>query len=449
LRGRPRKPFIKDASGHEILGLRCTPKGRHYAIDPKTGRNVFFPGDLSRAIFEFRRWGRLGNLPAGIEHIPYDTKVDDGEGPPTTIRSDRYRANLNVVDPEELRKFDNEQERLRIAPLVREWILANPQAAAREIGIPELAYLRVPEPSLPLETIGTMYLDRKSKPLDPRWRRDCKRYWDEFCEITGCKTVGDLTAEAVRNYRDTIYRDQRTKKRTPRYVNNRFDAVTTVFGYAPKEAGGQDADNLARASTLLKMLQRLDSDEDNPQPISREHFNKLLDAADTKWKAILLLSLNCAFYPVDVAQVQKAHLDLKNKWLTNNFRTKTRRGKRKSNRIAVLWDRTVEAIAAYWKEEPHESSAAFVSDLGTPYAVKTLQNWFRQELRENTDVPEDVKFNHLRDGAATAAGNDPKVDPLHVDMLLGHKTGVKDRYWHKKPWIVADACAAIERYYFA
>jgi len=33
-------------------------------------------------------------------------------------------------------------------------------------------------------------------------------------------------------------------------------------------------------------------------------------------------------------------------------------------------------------------------------------------------------------------------------MLLGHKTGIRDNYLKRKPSMVADAVAAIERHYF-
>jgi len=80
-----------------------------------------------------------------------------------------------------------------------------------------------------------------------------------------------------------------------------------------------------------------------PRPISRADFAALLAAAkdDVKWTAILLLSLNCGLYPVDVCRLRKDALNLEIGTLFD-FRRKTGIA-----RVAVLWPRTREALDAY------------------------------------------------------------------------------------------------------
>jgi hypothetical protein len=245
-KGRPREPYIKDSAGREIPGLRGTPASdprRFYFID-ESGQKVWLSTNKAAAIAQFR--ARSERLPEGF------SKHESGH----------VSINLNEADWEEVIDHVIREEKRRVAPKIKQWLTDDPEEAADLIGIPQLAdiWKKVPRPeSLSLAEVGTMYLDRTDKALNSRWRRDCKRYWEEFCRLTACAALADLSADAVGRYREAIYTARRTKQCRPRYVNNRFDAVGTVMSHARTE--GRDADNLARATNLLRMLRRLPSDE--------------------------------------------------------------------------------------------------------------------------------------------------------------------------------------------
>lgn len=221
-----------------------------------------------------------------------------------------------------------------------------------------------------------------------------------------------------------------------------------MLNYALKR--GKDSDRIQAALTYCKMLVAPQGNGCDPHPISVEDFEKLLTATtgdgkarrkdDPKWRAILLISLNCAFYPVDVCSLTKDAIDL-DKGFLRNARTKTR-----VPRIAVLWKRTIDAIREYQTKDPHSSQYVFVSATGYQYAPNHIGRNFRK-LRCKAGVSDEVDFTHIRDGAQTAA-IEGGADVIHTDMLLGHRTGIRDDYLKRKPSMVANVCNAIERYYF-
>ena len=142
-------------------------------------------------------------------------------------------------------------------------------------------------------------------------------------------------------------------------------------------------------------------------------------------------------YGIEVSRITKAELDLSRKTLV------TDREKTGCDRIAVLWDSTVEAIRAL---PPTRHTHLFLSREGGPYDAEGIRTAF-SKLRKRAGVPDRVKFNHIRDGAYTAA-IEGGADLIHAKLLAGHETGISDHYVRRKPTMVQDACRAIERHYF-
>jgi hypothetical protein len=64
-------------------------------------------------------------------------------------------------------------------------------------------------------------------------------------------------------------------------------------------------------------------------------------------------------------------------------------------------------------------------------------------------VSDKITFRQIRNGAYTAACEGDGIEAHQAEILAGHHTGMKDRYVKRRPRIVAGACAAIEREYFA
>jgi integrase len=200
---------------------------------------------------------------------------------------------------------------------------------------------------------------------------------------------------------------------------------------------GRDVTNVRRVLDLCGMFELPKKNGVQPNPISPNDFRKLLDAADVKWRAVLLLTLNCCLYPSEVSHVKKADLDL-----TAGTYSATR-AKTGIARVGVLWKRTIKAIKAYQAEEPHHSPFVFVSREGAPWTAQGF-NYAFGTLRTRAGV--NVQFASIRDAAFTEA---IKAGLDQGRWLAGHRGGQADAYVRRSPELVREACKAIESAFFA
>ena len=209
-----------------------------------------------------------------------------------------------------------------------------------------------------------------------------------------------------------------------------------------------EVNNPDEIQKVMTLCARLKPPRPRGQPaqwISRDDFHKLLAVADTRWKAVFLLSLNAGFHPQDVFAVLRTSLDISKRLFMGP------RGKTGVLRIAVLWDRTVEAINAYLEACPGQNELLFPSPQGSLYDKSHIAACFRK-IRRTAGLPDTVKFCHIRDGAASSAfheGARHGMDTAYIDVLLGHKIqGEKGKYISLHPYAVEPICQAIEEYYF-
>jgi integrase len=200
---------------------------------------------------------------------------------------------------------------------------------------------------------------------------------------------------------------------------------------------GIHPEEMRRLLDYCAVLQPPRASGTNPSPMSVNHFAALLGAADEKWKAMLLCALNFCMYAIEVSRLEKSEINLDRKTLV------THRDKTGVTRIAVLWDRTVDAIRVL-RERNH--TRVFLSREGGPFDAEGMRTAFRK-LRSAAHISADVKFSHIRDGAYTAA-IEGGADLLHAKLLGGHETGISDSYIRRNPMMVMDACAAVEAHYF-
>jgi len=397
--------FVIDPDTSEaVQGLRFHKKtGIYYRIkDDKKSRHYYPKRGLKnlayqrRAIFEHRchQDGREIDETVTIKN-PRPAYNDFGQDVTD------YNPDSLVINPDDIAAYVREQ-------------LTNPETRsefAAKVGIPELAYLdrlRPSEASATLDSIRDQYFKKRKKNITKTCYRDGLRFWNEFVEIVSVDKVSEITTDHVRSYLESVYAAYQTGK-SPTYVSNRFSTIKTIFNYALKQQ--VDNENVSRVIQFLKMLESpTKKNSVNLHVVEPSDFHALLDVADARMRAILLLSLNAAYLPVDVIRIQKDAIDWKTGYL-RDIRTKTG-----IPRIACLWKRTITALQDYLKENPHDHPQIFVG---------------------------------VRKSAETAAIQNG-ADSLHVDMLLGHvATGVKDSYLLRKPEMVRDACRAIEAHFFA
>lgn len=403
-RGRPPKHY-QTSWGQIIIGLSLRKSGRFYP----TGRSdVSFGSDERLAVHRFRRWEQSNGK---LEPLP-DLAVSS------------LGSYLNFRDQ------------------IRSMILTDPKQAAIELDIPELANLP-PKPDKPqysLAELGEQYLARKrnkqGRRLDKKHASNAERWWTEFLRLAGVTHAREITSEQVKRYDETIL-GRFDRGMSPAYVRSRFVQVRAILNWGIQHT--EDKIELRRVHDLTAIL-KAPAETVDPKPVSVADFRKLLDHAQTRERAILLLGLNAAMHNGEVASVKMADIDLKARTLA------TRRTKTSVPRAATLWARTVKAIRDYLKESPHKSEFLFVSRTGARMNGEAIRQRI-VTIRNRAKLPQSVTFEGLRDGAYTVA---IAVDAHHAKLLAGHKTGESDKYVLRQadnPKIIA-CCEAIERHYF-
>lgn len=436
-RGRPAK-YVNDRDGLPVVGLSIHRASRRYYtthIKPP----VYFGDDLDLAISRFRSWEakrsrsavKLPGVPQRRDrNLLQATMVEIGWMTMEEVKP----AAVVVSTPE------HTIDEAEVWNWLREQITRDPLRAAQRLGIQEVAYLtdlRKPEPSLKLTDALEIYLAGK-KNITDHWRRKNRLFWREFVEQVGKATFREVVAEDIERFHDDVWNRANENGYSPTWVNHRLSAIRTIIRCCLKRQ--KDVTEIRRVLDLTAVFEHHKKSGFDPRPLDREHLHDLLRVCDEKWRAIFLLMLNACMYPGEVAQIKRSEIDLKKKRLC------TRRSKTGIIRAAILWDRTVEAISAYQKKEPHDSEFLFVSETGLPYDSNHLGRNFRRR-REKAGLPDTVKMDMFRDGAFTAAVQCCD-NPVHADVYAGHRTGMKDHYVQRKPEIVAQVCKVVEETYF-
>jgi integrase len=432
-RGRPAR-YVIGRDRRPVVGLSQEKASRRYYATHSRPRK-YFGTDLDQAVMKYRRWQAshreartilLPNLQPFLPKTDQDAAVAEGW--------------ITKEEAQKLVPWPADVPEDAFYAECRELILKNPARFAERVGIPEIGFLqdlRPPEKSLTLTSIGELYVGKKRR-ISTHWKRKQSRYWEEFRKAVGVKTVREIEIEDLRRYHDKVWSDAETSDLSPTYISHRLQAVRTILRHALKQ--GRDQEQLRRVLDLSAIFELPKKNGANPCPIRPEDFHKLLDVSPPKWRAILLLSLNAALYPSEVAAVKKSNIDLTARTMT------MRRGKTGVARIACLWDRTVQAIREYQKAEPHQSEFVFVNMNGVPYDANHVTRNYRRR-REAAELPVGVTFDQIRDGSYTSAV-ESGCDLTEAKALAGHRTGIADHYLLRRPTLVRNACAAIERAYF-
>jgi len=146
--------------------------------------------------------------------------------------------------------------------------------------------------------------------------------------------------------------------------------------------------------------------------------------------------------PIDIRTIPKAAINFDTNVVIFD-RAKTGQ----TTRVGILWDRTKQALLDYMASDPHDGASVFITQYGTPYTAQGLRTAFRF-LRDKTVVDHGIELAQVRDGAYSAAIEGGASETI-AKILAGHKiSGMSDAYIKRNAKMVAEACEAIERYYF-
>jgi len=322
-----------------------------------------------------------------------------------------------------------------------EWLkneLKDPKRLARKTGIEEFAQFGqlLRRDTIPVPDLLANYLSKK-KQIGKHEEDNSRRWFDEFQQVIDCKTVDDISLVDIQRYEDYVH----SLPLAPKSMIHRIAKIGTIFKY---NRGRLSNPHVGIVHDWLCGLERPEEDKPyDPNEMSLDDFNKLFSAANLKWKAMLLLGLNCAMGPTPITQLQQKHI--------NNFEsTAIRRGKRgRVLMVATLWDRTKEALQNYLETRKDNSPFIFITRFGEPHESNGITNYFNETLRTKAGISADVKFNHLRDTFSTLA-QDAGYTIEQINLVLGHvNPGMNDRYAKRQAKkLTGEMCFAVERAFF-
>lgn len=446
--GRPQKPYTcswTDHTGKQVVvpGLYRCPDGR-WRINA-TGAK-FSERDERRAVQKFQDWQAQNNPSTVNLQVPYDPghKLQDiapvatANGtalPPAIVDTLATAPQPDHASPASYRIGYNVPESV-VWPWLRELFITDAGYVAKMVGLPELAGYRhfaPPAPSIRLEALIDRYLD--ANPSTDKAKKRCVSIFRRLMDKTGAATLDDLTTEALTAYRQDIESSKEIESaQTKQWMYGQIKSLIS-FGLRVGLDEGQINAALARCKVLWTATAPAPHD---PQPISREHFHKLLSVGNGTWRAWLLVGLNLCLHMDEVCGLESKDFDLEAGTYCA-IRNKTKR--ERVPRAATLWPETVTAIRPLIGKH-----YLFTSPRGTRYSVNSRCNLFA-ELRDKAGVPAVVGFDSLRDGAYTAACRGQSNDQL-ARLLAGHKAeGLQDNYVLREPSCVKPACEAVYRYY--
>lgn len=436
-RGRKHRAFIS-SKGETIPGLAHDTDGKWRIVS--TGQK-FREADETIAILKAKRLlmeasgnGTVSiNIPMDGETYTEAVKVMISEakrtGEPITMAASTTEASgLFQTVPEAI-----------LWPWLRKLLLESPDYVAIKTGIPQLrglATLDIPKPSIRLSELLDMFKAQNGSLDDSKHRG--ATIFQGLIDFTGATTVNELSTERLLAYKASIEANESYKSgETKSWLYGRVKAVVS-FGLRI----GLDAVQLKACQERMKVLwTRTKKRTRKPMPISKANFHALYQTADEHWKTVLLVSLNCCLHMGECYALQWDSMDL-DRGVHAQIRAKT--AEDEVPRAAVLWP---ETIAALKRIKRTGSPLIFPSPYGGMYNRTSRGNEFGK-LRTRAQVDASIVFDHIRDGAYTAAANAKGVEEKYARVVAGHiSEGMQARYVLANPDCTKEACQAIYKVY--
>lgn len=231
------------------------------------------------------------------------------------------------------------------------------------------------------------------------------------------RLVADLAAEDFEALRAKL-----AKKWGPVSLGNEINRVRVIFKYA-YDSGLIDRPVRYGAgfNRPSKKTLRLDRHAKGERFLEAAQLRKVLEAAETPLRAMILLGLNCGFGNADVGNMPLAAVNLKTRWVVFP-RPKTGIARR-----APLWPETCLALREAIKARPspkHASDASlvFVTKYGSSWAKESRDNPVSKEfaklLKELGLHRKGLGFYLLRHVFETVGGE--AKDQVAVNAIMGH-----------------------------
>jgi integrase len=286
---------------------------------------------------------------------------------------------------------------------------------------------RKPRPqteALTVKDLANAFLNHKaarrdSGELTARAWMDYKEACDEFVERFGKRRlVSDLRPDDFEDLRNRM-----AKRWGPHRLGRFIQYVRSAFKYA---YDAELIDRPVRVGPGFKRpsykTMRLHRAKGGPRLFSAEEMGKLIDAAGTPLKTMLLLGINCGFGNADCGNLPLCALDLERGWVDYP------RPKTGIPRRCPLWPETMQALkdALARRPEPKDPADAglvFITKRGYSWAKDIADSPVTKETRKLLDalgINGHRNFYTLRHTFRTVA--DASKDQPAVDHIMGHET---------------------------
>jgi integrase len=279
------------------------------------------------------------------------------------------------------------------------------------------------EDGLTVKALANAFLNQKQQLVDAG--ELSPRSWQDYrdtCELLlgtfgKQRLVIDLAPEDF-----TGLRNQMAKRWGPHRLGNTVQRVRSVFKFA-FDTGLIDRPLRFGPSFKrpTKKTMRLHRAKQGAKLFSAEEIRKLLDAAGTPMKAILLLGINCGFGNADCGTLPATALDLE-KGIIDFPRPKTGILRR-----CLLWPETVEAIREALARRPEpknqeDAGLVFLTQRGLSWSKDIADSPITKETRKllkTIGTNGHRNFYTLRHTFRTVA--DESKDQPAVDFIMGHE----------------------------
>ncbi|MFH1922440.1 MAG: site-specific integrase [Planctomycetota bacterium] len=231
------------------------------------------------------------------------------------------------------------------------------------------------------------------------------------------RLVEDLAADDFEQFRAAL-----AATKGPSYLALEITQVKVLFRYAHDQ--GLIAAPVRYGQSFNKPSQRVlrkNRAEGPSKMFTPVELRQMIGAADQPLKAFVLLGLNCAFGPADLARIPQKAIDLESGWIVYA------RPKTGVDRRIPLWGETVAAVQEAWSNQasasPTHDHLAFVTVQGGPWASREgkggmITMRFRRLLRSLDLHRPGVGHYSLRHIFRTVA--DETLDFPAVNLIMGH-----------------------------
>ena len=270
-----------------------------------------------------------------------------------------------------------------------------------------------------------------------------KDTWNRFVKVVGVNTIKEVDKPKLRAFRDNLTKEYLKKKWSTTWLAGHYERFRRVLNAGIDDLSYPDDLIEVRRQSLAILKVPDPVKKYPPYRIKRQEFYKLLENSTIEEKAMWLLSLNCAYYGVDVANLPLSAIDWDAKTVL------FRRSKTGVHRAAILWDETIEYLSQYLESKRSiNRTAVFVSIYGCPYAIDRIRKRFIK-VREKAGL-EHIMHNHFRDSFNSVALKKIGIQNS-LDVVMGHKPfGSRESYRDPElvPEIAKEACKVVHDFYF-